>query len=90
MSKIKVFTLLGSFCIAFIKSLIIPPTFADVAVIAVIGAMFAYLEYKTKDKELEKLVIAVKKQEDDIEELKNKMSSIKFVQQVKPNSLSFK
>lgn len=82
--------LLGSFCVAFVKSLIVPPSYAAVAVIAVIAGLFAYLEYKNRDKELEKLVLAVNSHDKDLQELKDKVSSIKLVQQVKPGAMTFR
>ena len=90
MTKVKTIVLLSALCVAFLKSLIISPTFPDVAVIAVIGVIFAYLEYKNKDKDLEKLTAAVTNQQIEIEELKNKVSSIKMVQSVKPGALNFR
>lgn len=90
MPKIQTFTLLGAFAIAFLKSLIVSPTYQDVAVIAVICTVFAYLEHKKQDKELENLALAVKTSETKIKELEDKMSSIKFVQAVKPGALNLR
>lgn len=90
MPKIKTFTLLGAFAIAFIKSLIVSPTYQDVAVIAVICTVFAYLEHRKQDKELENLALAVKTSQAKIKELEDKVSSIKFVQSVKPGALNLR
>ncbi len=90
MPKIKTFTLLGAFAIAFLKSLIVSPTYQDVAVIAVICAVFAYLEHKKRDETLENLALAVKNSEDKIKDLENKVSSIKFVQATKPGALNLR
>lgn len=88
MPKIKTFTLLGAFSIAFVKSLIISPTYQDVLVIAVICAVFSYLEHDKKDKELETLTVTVKNHQAVIKDLENKVSSIKFVQATKPSALA--
>lgn len=57
---------------------------------AVIAALFAYLEYKNGDKALEKLALTVKDHDRDLAEIKDRMSSIKIAQQVKPGSISFR
>lgn len=90
MNKFTTPVLLVSFCIAFVKSLITTPSYSEVTVMAVIAALFAYLEYKNSDKQLEKLALTVKTQSQDISELQTKVSSIKFVQQVKPGGLNLR
>lgn len=88
MPKIKTYTLLGAFAIAFLKSLILSPTYQDVLVIAVICSVFAYLEHDKKDEKLETLANAVKTQEAQIKELENRVSTVKFVQATKPSALA--
>lgn len=90
MNKTKFYTLLVLLCVAFFKSLLIRPSIPDVAILAVLGGVFAYLEQKRRDKDLEAYVARVQKLEQETDELKNKMSSIKLVQSMKPNALTFK
>lgn len=91
MTKVKQYALLASLLIAFLKTLLLsPPAPSDIAALAVIGTIFAYLEYKNKDKDLENLAIAVKKQEVELTEIKDKLSRINITQQFKPGALNFK
>lgn len=88
MQKTNSYVLLGAFSIAFLKSLILSPTYQDVAVIAVICTVFAYLEHRSRDKELDALNLAVTNHQAAIKDLENKVSSIKFVQATKPSALA--
>lgn len=83
----KSLALMTVFVAAFLKTLIKSPTFADVGVLLVIGGVLAYYEYKTNEKRIEAFAEKIKHYEADLENVKEKLNTVKFAQQAK--SLTF-
>lgn len=90
MLKYRTHILLSLFSLAFGKSLAQSPSFQDAAVILILGAVFAFLEFKSSEKRIVEFEAVLNKQREDIDDLKEKVSSIKIVQQVKPNNIAFR
>lgn len=90
MKNYKSYVLLSLFCAEFVKTVLLPASFVDAALLTVLGSVFAFFEYKNYDKELKALENSYKAQQEDLDRIKEQVSSIKIIQHVKPNSLGFK
>jgi len=90
MNKYKNLVLLCLFVLGFGKTLFFSPSLSDVGIVLVLGLVFSFCEYKQTEKKYTDLKNQVDKQDIELKELKEKVTSIKIIQQVKPNSLGFK
>ena len=90
MLKYRTHILLSLFATAFGKSLIFSPSFQDASVILILGVVFAYSEYKNSEKKLQELEVIVKQQQEIVEDLKEKVASIKITQQMRPGSVGIR
>jgi hypothetical protein len=82
--------LLSLFSVGFTKTLFLPSSFVDVSVLLIVGAVLCYSEYKNQDKRWVQIEQALKMHKEEIGVLQDKISSIKIIQQSKPNSLGFR
>lgn len=90
MNQHRSIVLLSVFVLGFIKTLIFTPTYVDAATLLVLGFVFAYSEYKNHDSKLKELEEKLDFQGKELKVLKENVSSIKVVQQIKPNAIQFK
>lgn len=90
MLKFRSALFLFLFSAGFAKTLFFPSTFVDAAVLLIAGLVFSYMEYKNQDKRLTELDALVKAHAQEISVLQDKVSSIKIIQQTKPNALGFR
>jgi hypothetical protein len=74
----------------FAKTLFLPSSFIDAAVLLIVGAVLCYSEYKNQDARMATIEQTLKTQKEEISVLQDKISSIKVIQQAKPGSLAFR
>ncbi len=82
--------LLFLFVGGFGKTLVVSPTFVDAALLLVLGLVFAYNEYQVSNKQVKSLEEKLEAQNKEIEILKEKVSTIKIIQQARPSAVSIK
>lgn len=93
MENLKKLLPMSLFAIFFLKGTIMSFSYADVAVLAVLGLVTCYLEFQGRDKKLQaledKLNLAVTNMEDktkQIEDIKGAISSLKLSAITRPMS----
>lgn len=90
MLKYRNVLLLFLFSMGFGKTLLYPSNYVDAFALLVMGVVFSYLEYKNQDKKLAEIEQILKQHQADLSEVKDKISSIKVIQQAKPGALTFR
>lgn len=90
MLKYRNLVFLLLFVVGFGKTLIVPASLVDAALLLIAGGIFAYSDHRNQQSQVAKLEAVVEQHHKELEELKEKVTSIKIVQQVKPNNLAFR
>lgn len=82
--------LLALFSAGFLRTFFRPASLVDASILLIVGAVFAYIEYKNQDKRVSALEEKLNKQNAEVMDLKDKVSSLRVIQQAKPGSLAFR
>lgn len=79
--------LLALLFVYFTKTVTVSASYVDALILLVLFAGFLVFEYKEKDKQYKELKTQIDEHKLQIKALEEKVSSIKFVQQVRPGSV---